>query len=159
MDLAELRKQLSLDYGVWLRIPDEYIMRPFNLQQESNMETIGQTHQELELLGDSLLDVMVYDYLSKQNTKNIQSIRAQTVSNDYLGKIVENKDLSKYVIRSGYFREYKALANVFEALLGSLYLGLRSIGRNDRFQILEEWVFGYWDIQNRLDEYVQLYRA
>jgi len=154
--IEELRDKLSLNYGVWLQVPDSYILRPFNLQQ--HVEGFDLTHQQLELLGDSLLDVIVYDYLATKQASNVQSIRTQVTSNEYLGSLIANKDLSQYIVRTGFFREYKALANVFEALLGSLYLGLQSIGRSDAFQILEDWLFTYWDVQERLGRYIYLYR-
>lgn len=93
-------------------------------------------NERLEFLGDSVLSIIVSDYLFKSYPDtpegDLTRIRASAVCEKTLGKLATDIELGKYM-RLGHGEEMShgrerisILADAFEALLASIYLDSRS---------------------------------
>jgi ribonuclease-3 len=89
-------------------------------------------NQRLEFLGDSVLNLMVTDYLYRKlasfSEGNLTKIKSVMVSKDILAKWADHLSLGKYIIlgkgedSTGGRNKLSILADCFEALLGAIYL-------------------------------------
>jgi len=89
-------------------------------------------NQRLEFLGDALLDFVAGDYLyrrySKMREGELTSLRAALVKEETLARFAQALDLGRYLYlgrgeeESGGRERPSLLADVFEALVGALYL-------------------------------------
>ena len=89
-------------------------------------------NERLEFLGDSVLDLIVSNYLVANhvdlNEGTLSKIRAAVVNESCLAKLARNFDLGKYLLLgkgeqlSGGRDKASLLANTFEAVVGAIYL-------------------------------------
>jgi len=93
---------------------------------------IAQSNERLEFLGDAVLDVIVTDFLYRtfptENEGMLSQKKSILVSRKVLGKISEDLGLGEFLIlnkgeeKTGGRTRLNNLANLFEALLGAIYL-------------------------------------
>ena len=104
----------------------------------------GLPHNErLEFLGDSVLSIVVTDFLFKNHPTSSESdlarMRAATVSQTPLAEVARKLHLGEYILlgvgedRSGGRDKDSILSDTFEALIGATYL---SVGLATTMQIL-----------------------
>lgn len=130
-------------------------------------------YERLEFLGDSILGMIVADYLydayPHENEGRLTRMRASLVRQEALGKIANDLKLSHYMIMStgelksgGHHRE-SILADTVEAIIGGIYL---DCGNLDFVKdIVLKWYIPYLghieptdqlkDPKSRLQEYLQ----
>ena len=91
-----------------------------------------ESNERLEFLGDAVLDLIVTEQLYRNFKKENEGVLSQKksvlVSRRALGKIVEEMELGSYLLvdkgeeKTGGRERLSNLANLFEALLGAIYL-------------------------------------
>jgi len=103
-------------------------------------------NERLEFLGDTVLSLVVSEYIYKKYPDymegNLAKIRAKVVSKPILAKIAKHLNLGKYLLlgkgedMTGGRERHSILANAFEAVIGAIYLdsGLEK----SRYFILEQ---------------------
>ncbi len=89
-------------------------------------------NERLELLGDAVLDLVVTEYLYKNFTKSsegdLAKLKSMVVSEPVLAKISKELGIGRYLLLSkgeeltGGRERNSILGDVFEAVLGSIYL-------------------------------------
>ncbi len=94
-------------------------------------------NERLEFLGDSILGMIVAEYLFQQFPKEkegrLTRLRANLVKQDSLADIARQLKLGDYLhlgageLKSGGFRRDSILADALEAILGAIYLDSQSI--------------------------------
>jgi len=131
------------------------------------------SYERLEFLGDSLLSMIVTNYLylrfPDQNEGFLSKIRTKIVNGKMLGYLSEKIGLPKFAIiskqveESGGRNNYKIMEDIFEAFLGALYLDFQtdadevSLPSNIRitpssgagYYIVETWII--YIIENYID--------
>jgi len=131
------------------------------------------SYERLEFLGDSLLGMIVTNYLylrfPDQNEGFLSKIRTKIVNGRMLGYLSEKIGLPKFAIiskqveESGGRNNYKIMEDIFEAFLGALYLDFQtdvdevSLPSNIRitpssgagYYIVESWII--YIIENYID--------
>ena len=131
------------------------------------------SYERLEFLGDSLLGMIVTNYLylrfPDQNEGFLSKIRTKIVNGRMLGYLSEKVGLPKFAIiskqveESGGRNNYKIMEDIFEAFLGALYLDFQtdtdivSLPPNIRitpssgagYYIVESWII--YIIENYID--------
>ena len=130
-------------------------------------------NERLEFLGDSILGMIIAEYLYKQFPKEkegrLTRLRANLVKQDSLAQIARYLKLGDYLhlgageLKSGGFRREYILADTLEAILGAIYLDSCSIDicrecvllwYGQRLQdVAQEAVLK--DPKSRLQEYLQ----
>lgn len=127
-------------------------------------------YERLEFMGDAVLQFLISDYIYKKfpdiDEGKLTVLRAKAVREDSLALYADEYDLSMYIKvgkgerRSGGTKKKSVQANVFEAILGAIYLsnGIDDASKflkttyqsvdDDRFEDLE-------DYKTKLQEYVQ----
>ena len=92
---------------------------------------IPESYEKLEFLGDAIVDLVVSDYLYKNKNLDegeMTKIRASYVCENALFEYSTELEFSKYLklgngeMHSGGFHKKAILADVFEALMGAIYL-------------------------------------
>lgn len=93
---------------------------------------IAHSNERLEFLGDAVLDIIVTDFLyrtfPKENEGSLSQKKSILVSRKVLGKISDDLGLGEFLIlnkgeeKTGGRKRLNNLANLFEALLGAIYL-------------------------------------
>ena len=135
-----------------------------------NENHIKSDYERLEFLGDAVLELVASDYLYKTKTINegeMTKLRASYVCENACYEYSKDLNLSKY-IKVGHGEEidggrYKKviLADIFEALMGAIYLDL---GFSTAKRVIDSIVIPYVEDQNilffsdyksALQEYVQ----
>lgn len=135
-----------------------------------NENHIKSDYERLEFLGDAVLELVVSDYLYKTKTINegeMTKLRASYVCENACYEYSKDLNLSKY-IKVGHGEEidggrYKKviLADIFEALMGAIYLDL---GFSTAKRVIDSIVIPYVedpnilffsDYKSALQEYVQ----
>ena len=130
-------------------------------------------YERLEFLGDSLLGMIVANYLYHtyplENEGRLTRMRATLVRQEALGKIANDLQLSRSLILStgelksgGHHRE-SILADTVEAIIGAIYLDSNDLNLLER--IVLKWYEPYLDYieptdqlkdpKSRLQEYLQ----
>lgn len=131
------------------------------------------SYERLEFLGDSLLGMIVTNYLylrfPDQNEGFLSKIRTKIVNGRMLGYLSEKIGLPKFAIiskqveESGGRNNYKIMEDIFEAFLGALYLDFQtdadevSLPPNIRvapisgagYYVVESWII--YIIENYID--------
>ena len=91
------------------------------------------SYERLEFLGDSIVDLVISDYLyknGKYQEGEMTKIRASYVCENALAEYAHNLDFSKYIkvgcgeTKSGGRYKKAIMADVFEALMAAIYLDL-----------------------------------
>lgn len=125
--LRELSKNLKIKFSDMKLLETALTHRSF-----SNERTDGENNEKLEFLGDSVLGLIITDYLYKEfpalNEGDLARIKSFIVSEEILSSIGKKLGINKYMrigkgeeLTGG--RDKKGLiADAFEALLGAMYL-------------------------------------
>lgn len=94
----------------------------------ANEHKAQKSNERLEFLGDSVLSVIVTDYIYNHYRKNegdLSKIRASLVSEKSLSFLFENLGLEQYLLKGVGLKNQKAtnamMADAFEAIIGSIY--------------------------------------
>ncbi len=100
--------------------------------QKKSLKDKKANNQRLEFLGDSVLNLIVTEYLYRKlpsfSEGKLTKIKSVIVSKDILAKWADQLSLGKYIIlgkgedSTGGRKKLSILADCFEALLGAIYL-------------------------------------
>ena len=112
------------------------------------------SYERLEFLGDSILEMIVSSYLFErypdQNEGFLSKLRTKIVNGKMLGFLANKLGLNKYAIISKQVEEsngrnnYKIMEDIFEALLGALF-----IDNDNNYDIVYNFVI--YILENYLD--------
>ncbi len=176
MDLSETRiEQLdSLQDRIKFKFSDIKLLNKALTHRSyanENSETLKH-NERLEFLGDSVLDILVSDYLVHEYSEfaegTLSKIRAAVVNETCLAKLAKNIKLGNYLLLgrgedlSGGREKASILADTFEALAGAVYCDGRLDAASKTFLPLikeeivktaESWSFR--DFKSDLQEYTQ----
>ncbi len=135
VDLKNLEKKLEYTFQDKELILKALRHRSYlSLSNQDNIES----NERLEFLGDAVLDLIVTDHLYKNFKGQSEGILSQKksilVSRQVLGHLTERLDLGAYLLinkgeeKTGGRKRLSNLANLFEAVLGAIYLdtGIKS---------------------------------
>ena len=176
MDLSETRiKQLDcLQDQIKFKFSDINLLnKALTHKSYANENSKILKHNErLEFLGDSVLDILVSDYLVHEYSEfaegTLSKIRAAVVNETCLAKLAKNIKLGKYLLLgkgedlSGGRGKASILADTFEALAGAVFCDGRLDAASKTFLPLikeeivktaESWSFR--DFKSDLQEYTQ----
>ena len=132
----------------------------------ANESKVATTHNErLEFLGDSVLSVVVADYLFHQSGRpegELTRMRASLVSEDALFQFAQEIHLGEY-LRLGHGEDLgggrnrpSVVSDAFEALIAALYLdGGMDVARSFILPFITEGKHAEADYKTRLQEIVQ----
>jgi ribonuclease-3 len=128
-DLEEFSKKLGLEYNNIDLLKEALTHRSY--LNENN--TCDSNHNErLEFLGDAILELIISEYLfntySDRPEGELTSFRAATVKTETLAQVSRDLGIGEYLLMSkgeettgGRDKDY-LLANVYESILGSIYI-------------------------------------
>ena len=95
-------------------------------------ENSNESNERLEFLGDAVLDLIIADHLyrhyDKENEGQLSKKRSVLVSRPVLAQITDELGLGKYLLldkgeeKTGGHTRLNNLANLFEAVLGAIYM-------------------------------------
>jgi len=176
MDLSETRiEQLdSLQDRIKFKFSDiKLLNKALTHRSYANENSNILKHNErLEFLGDSVLDILVSDYLVHKYSEfaegTLSKIRATVVNETCLAKLAKSIKLGNYLLLgkgedlSGGREKASILADTFEALAGAVFCDGRLDAASDIFlPLLKEEITktaGSWsfrDFKSDLQEYTQ----
>ena len=110
----------------------EYILEALTHSSYSNENKNYPFNERLEFLGDSVLSIVISDYLFKKETKlpegELTKIRANIVCEDSLSEVSKDIHLGKYMLlgkgeeATGGRERISILADALEAVIAAIYL-------------------------------------
>ena len=110
----------------------EYILEALTHSSYSNENKNYPFNERLEFLGDSVLSIVISDYLFKKETKlpegELTKIRANIVCEESLSEVSKNIHLGKYMLlgkgeeATGGRESISILADALEAVIAAIYL-------------------------------------
>ena len=110
----------------------EYILEALTHSSYSNKNKNYPFNERLEFLGDSVLSIVISDYLFKKETKlpegELTKIRANIVCEESLSEVSKNIHLGKYMLlgkgeeATGGRERISILADALEAVIAAIYL-------------------------------------
>ena len=110
----------------------EYILEALTHSSYSNENKNYPFNERLEFLGDSVLSIVISDYLFKKETKlpegELTKIRANIVCEESLSEVSKNIHLGKYMLlgkgeeATGGRERISILADALEAVIAAMYL-------------------------------------
>ena len=110
----------------------EYILEALTYSSYSNENKNYPFNEGLEFLGDSVLSIVISDYLFKKETKlpegELTKIRANIVCEESLSEVSKNIHLGKYMLlgkgeeATGGRERISILADALEAVIAAIYL-------------------------------------
>ena len=110
----------------------EYILEALTHSSYSNENKNYPFNERLEFLGDSVLSMVISDYLFKKETKlpegELTKIRANIVCEESLSEVSKNIHLGKYMLlgkgeeATGGRERISILADALEAVIAAIYL-------------------------------------
>lgn len=110
----------------------EYILEALTHSSYSNENRNFSFNERLEFLGDSVLSIVISDYLFKKETKlpegELTKIRANIVCEESLSEVSKNIHLGKYMLlgkgeeATGGRERISILADALEAVIAAIYL-------------------------------------
>ena len=110
----------------------EYILEALTHSSYSNENKNYPFNERLEFLGDSVLSIVISDYLFKKETKlpegELTKIRANIVGEESLSEVSKNIHLGKYMLlgkgeeATGGRERISILADALEAVIAAIYL-------------------------------------
>lgn len=163
-----LQKSLDITFNDDNILKNAFIHRSYlNEHKDFN----GQSNERLEFLGDSVLSIIVSDFLFKNLPKSgegeLTQIRASLVRTETLASIARKLNLGNYLFISrgeedSDGRNNKTiLANTLEALIGAMYID-QGISQAQEFiqkNILSNWkklsTTAVFDFKSKLQEVLQ----
>lgn len=168
----ELFSKLQKEIGITFKKPEllknAFIHRSY---LNEHKDFTGQSNERLEFLGDSVLSIVVSDFLFKTLSKSgegeLTQIRASLVRTETLATIAQKLDLGSFLYLSkgeedSDGRHSKTiLANTFEALVGAIYIdqGIEVSHKFIQKNILASWkklsISAVSDFKSKLQEVMQ----
>jgi len=142
----------------------EYYNIAFTHTSYANEHNLNYNYERLEFLGDAVLELTVTDYLYKNmNIKEgeMTRLRANYVCENALYEYSKEVDLGKYIKLgngekiSGGQNKKTIVADVFEAVIGAIYLDL---GYDKAKKFIEQVVFPHIE-KNEENEYLMDYKS
>ena len=142
----------------------EYYNIAFTHSSYANEHNLNYNYERLEFLGDAVLELVVTDYLyKKMNVKEgeMTRLRANYVCENALYEYSKEVNLNKYIKlgngekMSGGQNKKAIVADVFEAIIGAIYLDL---GYNQAKKFIEQVVFPHIE-KNEENEYLMDYKS
>lgn len=133
--LKELATKLGLEFKNPIHIKQAFVHRSYL----NEVKTMKHSNERLEFLGDSILSLLVSDYLFKHypdfTEGELTNLRSSIVKTSALANVAKELDLGNFLLLSrgeedsGGRNNPSILADTFEALLGSVFLdqGLSSV--------------------------------
>jgi ribonuclease-3 len=123
--------------------------RAFTHKSAMKKYTLGESFETLEFMGDSVLGFIITKYLfDRYEDKQegfLTKARTKLVRGETLARIASKLDLDKWILmddkgmRNGWNKNPKVLEDVFEALVGAIYLDLGLIhAKNFVLNIFED---------------------
>ncbi len=166
--LTDLESILGLKFKNEANIASAFIHRSYLNENKS----VKNSNERLEFLGDSILSLLVSEYLYLQYPKfsegELTNLRSSVVKTKTLFEISQNLGLGKYLHlsrgeeESGGRENISILADTFEAFLGAIYLDLglpavKKILSKFLFPMLSEILAGkkYKDAKSEYQEIIQ----
>lgn len=160
-------KQLEGIIGISIDNPFIYVraLRHRSTLADDNFSSTD-SYERLEFLGDAVLDLIVteviFDLFPNKNEGFLTKLRAKLVKGDSLAMYARNLELSKLMLLGervkgqGIEKSKSVLSDVFEALVGALYLdaGYEPASRFVR-RVIEAYV-DFDSIIDSLDNYKSL---
>ena len=125
--MEELLKKLNIEYKDINLYEQAFIHTSYAYEQNLN------SYETLEFLGDAIVDLIISDYLYKSGLYTegeMTKIRASYVCENALYEYATELDLGKYIKvgvgekRADGNHKKAIMADVFEALMGAIYLDL-----------------------------------
>ena len=128
IDTAALQKIIRYEFKNHDLLIQAVSHRSYYVDSEKQLYS----NERLEFLGDAVLELIVteflYSHFKKENEGNLSQKKAILVSRKVLGKISQELGLGAFLIlnkgeeKTGGRTRLSNLANLFEALLGAIYL-------------------------------------
>lgn len=128
LDIPEITKSIKYKFKNHSLLVQAFSHRSFYVEAGQQF----QSNERMEFLGDAVLDLIVTEFLyEKFPTENeglLSQKKAILVSRKALGKICDEHELGKYLIlnkgeeKTGGRKRLSNLANLFEAILGAIYI-------------------------------------
>jgi ribonuclease III len=128
LDIAGITKIIEYDFNDQSLIVQAVSHRSYYVESGNHLHS----NERMEFLGDAVLDLVVTDFLynkfPNENEGFLSQKKAILVSRKVLGKISEEKGFGNYLIlnkgeeKTGGRKRLSNLANLFEAILGAIYL-------------------------------------
>jgi ribonuclease-3 len=125
-ELAELEKKLGTSFVNKTLLDQSLTHSSYGHEKKVS------DNERLEFLGDAILKLVISEYLYHKFPERMEGdltkIRATVISDDTLSKISRRLNLGDYLLlsanekRTGGMRRKSNLANVFEALIGAVFL-------------------------------------
>ncbi len=146
--LDQLQKQIDVNFVSRKLLENAFIHRSY-LNEHKGFK--GSSNERLEFLGDSVLSIIVSQFLYNQLPKSpegeLTQIRASLVRTETLASLAQNLELGKYLSLSkgeedsGGRKSRTILANTFEALIGAIFLdqGIEAAKAFIQKHILQDW--------------------
>lgn len=144
LNIKKLSKKTSISFKNEEIIHNAFIHRSYL----NESKTFLNSNERLEFLGDSILSLLVSEYLYKEypdfSEGELTNLRSSVVKTTTLATISKSLDLGSYLYLSrgeedGGGRDNPSiLADTFEAFLGAIYLDL---GIQSAKQLLESFLF------------------
>ena len=176
MDYSEIRMEqlMSLQDRIKFKFSDINLLnKALTHKSYANENSKILKHNErLEFLGDSVLDILVSDYLVHEYSEfaegTLSKIRAAVVNETCLAKLAKNIKLGNYLLLgkgedlSGGREKASILADTFEALAGAVFCDGRldaaaniflPLMKEEIVKTAESWSFR--DFKSDLQEYTQ----
>lgn len=127
--LPEIESKLGYEFSVKENLALAFIHRSFF---NEHRDTVFSTNERLEFLGDSVLGLIISDFLyselPKEEEGQLSSLRSQIVEASQCAALLHYLSLAPYVLlgkgermNDGRGRE-TILADLFEAIIGAIYL-------------------------------------
>ncbi|MBD3224955.1 MAG: ribonuclease III [Caldithrix sp.] len=120
-------------------------------------EKTFESNERLEFLGDAVLDMIVtehlYNYYAREDEGTLSKKKAILVSRKVLSRIISELELGQFLllnrgeVKTGGKSRQSNLANLFEALLGAIYL-------DSNFKQAQIFVHNF--LLERMDEFLNL---
>ena len=117
----------------------------------------GSNNERLEFLGDSILSVIVSEELMKRfpsaREGQLTKMRSALVNRKKLSQLALEDDIKKFIIlgegekKSGGWRRVSILANVFEAIIGAIFLD--SSYENCRTLVKERFELSFKELEDK----------
>jgi ribonuclease-3 len=128
-DLISIEKKINYIFDNKLIILQALTHRSYLSLSQDNF---SESNERLEFLGDAVLDLIVTEYLFRNFGSENEGILSQKksvlVSRKALGKLADEMDLGQYLLidkgeeKTGGRNRLSNLANLFEAVLGAIYI-------------------------------------
>ena len=126
--LENIEKKLNYNFKNKETLRNALIHKSYNEGSQKNLPN----NEKLEFLGDSVINLVISEYLFKKFTKlnegELSKLKAHLVSSNFLYEIAESLNLGEYVYlgkgeeKNNGRKNKKIISSVFEAIVGAIYM-------------------------------------